>query len=274
MTVSLVVPGSSEKMLAKARELAVAELVIDLEDAVVPERKPEALGLTLDALRAGGFKAPKVSVRINAPGTPWHAAELAALGASPSRPASLVIPKVGAVRDLHDVYETGIPTQALIETATGLATVQAIAGAAGVEALILGYADLAVSLGRSPAGAGNVELWLAAQETFLTAARAAGIKAIDGAFLTIADETGLCAWSRRVAELGFDGKWAIHPAQVAPIVEAFTPSPEEVERARAIIDALARAEATGAGAISLDGLMVDEPVRLAALRTLTLAGER
>jgi citrate lyase subunit beta/citryl-CoA lyase len=141
-------------------------------------------------------------------------------------------------------------------------------------ALILGYADLAVSLGRTPAGAASLDLWLAVQDAVLTAARAAGIRAIDGPFLTIADDAGLTESATRAAELGFDGKWAIHPAQAAPIVAAFTPSEDAVIHARAVIAALSEAGASGAGAVSLDGLMVDEPVRLAALRTLALAGER
>jgi citrate lyase subunit beta/citryl-CoA lyase len=261
-------------MLAKARDIAVSEVVIDLEDAVVPERKPEALALTVEALAAGGFAAPRIAVRINAPGSAWHAAELQALAGSPVRPDSIVVPKVGLARDVTEVDELGIPTQALIESAASVASVQEIAGASGVEALILGYADLAVSLGRTAASAGDLDRWGAIQDIVVVAARAAGIRMIDGAHLMIADEGGLRAAAGRVAALGFDGKWAIHPAQIAPIADAFRPSEEEVMRARAIVDALAVAEANGDGAVNLDGLMVDEPVRLGALRTLKLAGER
>jgi len=273
--VSLVVPGSSEKMLAKARGLAVSELVIDLEDAVVADRKAEALGLTVQALAVGGFAASRVAVRLNPVGSAWIDAELEGLAGAAVRPDSIVVPKVSGPSDLSAV-SCGIAIQALIETAVGLAAVREIAavGAGGsLEAVILGYADLAVSLGRTAAGAGDLDLWLAVQETVLVAARAAGIRAIDGPFLTIADVDGLSASASRAAQLGFDGKWAIHPAQVAPIVSAFRPPAEAVRRAREVIAVLARAESHGAGAVEHDGLMIDEPVRLAALRTLALAGE-
>jgi citrate lyase subunit beta/citryl-CoA lyase len=264
-------------MLAKARELRVGELVIDLEDAVVPDRKPEALAMTVAAL-AAGFAAPRVAVRVNPVGSPWLSDELRALSGAGTPPDSVVVPKVSGADDLVTAaggLTVGIGMQALIETADGVAQLgPIIAASPRLEALILGYADLAVSLGRTPAGAANLDLWLAIQDAVLVAARAGGIKAIDGPFLTIADEPGLTASATRAAELGFDGKWAIHPAQIDPITAAFTPTAEQVARAREVVDALAHAEADGAGAVAVNGLMIDEPVRLAALRTLELAGER
>jgi citrate lyase beta subunit len=272
--VSLVVPGSSEKMLTKARDLQVGELVIDLEDAVVPDRKPEALRMTVDAL-ALGFAAPAVAVRINPVDSPWFGAELEALAAAPVAPDSVVVPKVGSAADVTAATGSRIAVQALIETASGLAHIHEIAAASTqLRALILGYADLAVSLGRSAAGAADLDLWLAIQDTVLIAARAAKLKAIDGPFLNFSDADGLTRSATRAADLGFDGKWAIHPAQAQPIEAAFTPSDDAVAHARSVIGALEQAEATGAGTISLDGLMIDEPVRLAALRTLARAGER
>src|ERR1700722_10147286 len=142
-------------MLAKARGLAVAELIIDLEDAVVPERKAEALALTVAAL-ATGFAAARVAVRVNPVGSAWIEAELRALSGAPVRPDSIVVPKVSGPEDLGAV-ECGIAVQALIETAAGLAAVREITAAGGrLEAAILGYADLAVSLGRTPAGAADL----------------------------------------------------------------------------------------------------------------------
>jgi citrate lyase subunit beta/citryl-CoA lyase len=251
-------------MLAKARGIDAGEIVIDLEDAVVPERKREALGMAVAALEQGGFKAAAVSVRINAPGTEWAQGEIDALAAAPGLD-SIVVPKVESREHLP-----GLATrvQALIETAAGLENLREIASAAGT--LILGYVDLAVSLGRSPAGARNLDLWLATQDAVLTAARAAGIRAVDGPFISIDDADGLNASARRAAELGFDAKWAIHPSQLEPIVRAFTPTADEIQHARAVIEALANAD--GAGAVRVDGAMVDEPVRLAALRTLERAG--
>jgi citrate lyase subunit beta/citryl-CoA lyase len=220
--------------------------------------------MALAALEQGGFKAPALSVRINAPGTEWAQDELDALAAAPGL-HSIVVPKVESREHLPGLANR---VQALIETAAGVENVREIASAAST--LILGYADLAVSLGRSPAGAKNLDLWLSIQNSLLTAARAAGIRAVDGAFISIDDTDGLNASARRAAELGFDAKWAIHPSQLEPIARAFEPTPDEVEHARAVIQALATAD--GAGAVRVDGAMVDEPVRLAALRTLQRAG--
>jgi citrate lyase subunit beta / citryl-CoA lyase len=150
-------------------------------------------------------------------------------------------------------------------------TAEICASSVRLEALILGYADLGASLGRSRAAAENVDLWLPAQETVLLAARAAGLQAIDGPSLTIEDPAALRAASTRTADLGFDGKWAIHPKQIPTITAAFTPSGAELTRAIAVLEALATAAATGTGAVALDGEMLDEATRVAALRTLARA---
>jgi citrate lyase subunit beta/citryl-CoA lyase len=283
--VTLVVPGSSERMLAKACGIDADEIVIDLEDAVVPERKPAALEMVVAALAAGGFAAPRISVRCNPPRTPWAHQELAALATAAARPQSVVVPKVESSGDiafvdrLLDGAEASVAPgarvaiHALIETAAGIAHLDEITAASPrLEGLILGYADLGVSLGRSPAGAQDLDRWLSLQDAVLVAARSAGIQAIDGPYLTIADLDGLRARSLRAACLGFDGKWAIHPSQLEPIRAAFTPSDEEIARAQAVLDAFTAAASGGDGAVMLDGAMVDEPVRLAALRTLTRAG--
>lgn len=269
--VSLVVPGSSERMLAKSREFEVDELVLDLEDAVTPDRKPEALQLVLQAL-AAGCRAARTAVRVNPVGSEWIETELSALAGATRRPDSVVLPKAEDSDDLSGVVSAlqGIGVQALIETARGLSRVDELAARPGVEAVILGYADLAVSLGRTPVGAADLTLWLPAQERLLTAARAAGIRAIDGPFLGLEDHEALAASSSRAAQLGFDGKWAIHPGHLEVIAEAFRPDPQSVERAREVISALL--SAPGRGAVQVNGQMVDEPVRLAALRTLERAG--
>jgi citrate lyase subunit beta/citryl-CoA lyase len=253
-------------MLAKARGIDAGEIVIDLEDAVVPERKREALSMAVTAIEQGGFRAPAVSVRINARDTEWADAELAALDGTPGL-TSIVVPKVERHDHIDDVPHR---VQALVETAAGVQNLRQIATAA--DAIVLGYVDLAASLGRSPAGARNLDLWLAIQDAFLTAARAAGIRAIDGPHVVIDDSAGLAASARRAAELGFDAKWAIHPSQLGPIADAFAPSAEEVEHAQAVLDALSKAAQAGDGAVALNGEMLDEPVRLAALRTLARAG--
>jgi citrate lyase subunit beta / citryl-CoA lyase len=258
-------------MLEKARGIDVDEVVIDLEDAVVPDRKAEARADAVAALD-GGLVA---SVRVNAPGTPWAHDDLVALARAERPPRSVVVPKVHSAGDLAVVDRvldgTALRVQALIESAKALRALDEIAAASPrLDALILGYADLGVSLGRSRSA--PPDRWLAVQDAVLTAARAAGLQAIDGPLLTIDDLDALRGSAAWAAELGFDGKWAIHPSQIAPITAAFTPTGEEVARARAVLAALAEAAADGRGAVSLDGEMLDEPVRLAAERVVARAG--
>ena len=276
----LSVPGSSERKLANAAELPADEVVIDLEDAVAVAAKDEARAATMAAL--SDWTGPGVAVRVNGPGTPWCHLDLAAMGALPELPASIVVPKVQSADDLAfidrllDGVEAGagrrapLRVQALIETAAGLANVQEIAAASPrLDALILGYADLAASLG----GARDLDGWLPAQHALLVAARAHGVQAIDGPYLGVAPDAAFHEAAARARDLGFDGKWAIHPSQVPTLNELFTQSAEEVQRAREVVEALERAERdTGQGAVALDGEMLDEAVRAAALRVLARAG--
>jgi citrate lyase subunit beta / citryl-CoA lyase len=284
----LSVPGSSEKMLAKAPTLGADELVLDLEDAVTPGAKHDARAQVIVALASGHFDGANVAVRVNAPGTPWCHADLIALAGASGTLRSVVLPKVESAGDLAfadrllDGAERAagrdrpLRIQALIETASGLACVREIAAASPrLDGLILGYADLAASLGRSEAGARDLDGWRPAQEAVLTAARANGLQAIDGPYLGVAVDDGFVAAATRARDAGFDGKWAIHPSQVAALNELFTPGEAELERARAVITALEGAERDGArGAVALDGEMLDEAVRVAALRTLARGAVR
>ena len=279
----LVVPGSAARMLEKARGIAVDEVVIDLEDAVAQDAKAEARLAAVAAL-AEEFACGTLAVRVNAPGTPWAHEDLVTIGGAAVRPRSVVVPKVEGAGDLAFVerlldgveraagYTEPLRVQALVETARGLRALDEIAAASPrLEAIVLGYADLGASLGRSRAGAATIDLWLAVQDSVLSAARSARLQAIDGPHLSISDEAGVHAAAARAADLGFDGKWVIHPSQIAPVTAAFTPAPEELERARAVLDALAAAERDGRGAVSLHGEMLDEAVRVAALRTVARA---
>jgi citrate lyase subunit beta/citryl-CoA lyase len=274
-------------MLAKAPGLAADELIVDLEDAVAASAKDAARASVAAALTSSAWAGVAVSVRVNAPRTPWCHLDIAALAALPQQPAGIVVPKVESAGDiafvdrLLDGAEAAagrarpLRVQALIETAAGLSRVQEIAAASPrLDALILGYADLAVSLGRTTAGAGDLSAWGPAQEMVLLAARAHGLQAIDGPHLGVAVDAAFTAAVARARDLGFDGKWAIHPSQLPALNEAFTPTGDEVERARAVIAALAQAEHEGgAGAVALDGQMLDEAVRAAAVRTLARAGK-
>lgn len=271
---ALSVPGSSERMLAKAVGLEADEIVIDLEDAVAAHAKEDARERVAAFLSQAGSVAPAVAVRINALATPWGERDVVELVRQAGRRIdSLVVPKVeraeeivevARLLDAHGELATGMRLQALVETAAGLLRVgEIVAASSRLEALILGYADLSASLGRAPGVAVN---WLFAQETVLVAARAFGLQMIDGPYLEIRDPDGLRFRAEHVRGLGFDGKWAVHPDQLAIINDAFTPSSGEVARARAIVDALEHAG--GRGALELEGEMIDEASRKLALQVI------
>jgi citrate lyase subunit beta / citryl-CoA lyase len=277
----LSVPGASEKMLRTALDLPADEIVLDLEDAVAPARKPEARAIVAAALSDGAWRRRTISVRINAPGTPWCHEDVLAVAATGHPALTLVVPKVEDIGDLAFMdrllagaeaaapRQATIGLQALIETARGLVNLQAIAGASGrLRALILGYADLASSLGRP---AGSEASWRSAQDAIVLAAHANGLEAIDGPCLDLTGNDALRRDSELARQLGFDGKWAIHPSQLETINGIFTPPPEEVEQARALLAHLDQALADGVGASAFAGGMVDEAMRPAALRTLARA---
>jgi citrate lyase subunit beta/citryl-CoA lyase len=190
-----------------------------------------------------------------------------------------VLPKVGSADEVRAVEailarlgrRVGLEPQ--IESAAGLEHAGEIAAASElVEVLHLGPFDLAASLG-TPSGGSEIpeELYVYGLIRVLTAARASGRQAIDGPFTGIQDLKGLEKSARRAARLGFDGKWAIHPDQVAVINATFTPSDAEVKRARDIIEAYDQSLAGGRGAITLDGEMLDEAIRRWAVATLAKA---
>jgi citrate lyase subunit beta / citryl-CoA lyase len=271
-------------MLAKAAGLTTDEVVIDLEDAVAASAKDEARGAVVSALAAGRLEGQTIAVRVNGVDTPWCHRDIVALADGPAAGVvtSLVVPKVQAPEDIEwvarllDAIGAGagpIRLQALIETAAGLRRAGDIGQAdPRLEALILGYADLRASLGRPPDAQEPPDRWSFAQEAVLVAARAAGLQAIDGPHLRVDDAAGLQAWAAHTRALGYDGKWAIHPSQLDMLNATFSPTHQEVERARGIVAALQRAEAdAGRGAVMLDGEMIDEALRKQALAVVARA---
>jgi citrate lyase subunit beta / citryl-CoA lyase len=277
----LVVPAAPAAKLAKGTTLAADEVVLDLEDAVVPALKDDARAAVAEAL-AGAWAAESVAVRVNAIGSPWCHLDLAAVAASGRDVLTVVLPKVEHTDDLAfadrllDGAEaavgrtTPVRLLALIETAAGLSAAAEIARAsARLDGLVLGYADLAASLGRP--GGGASQDWRFAQESVLVAARAAGIQAIDGPHLATRDDAAFRAGVMHARTLGFDGKWAIHPTQLDALRQAFTPTEDEIADARAVLDALERAAADGAGAVAAGDQMLDEAIALSARRVLARA---
>jgi len=278
----LSVPGADERKIEKAARSGADEIVVDLEDSVPAAGKAEARKLVAAWLARTDAVDCRIAVRVNAARTPWCHLDIQAC-VQPGGPSmSIVLPKVETAGDLEfadrllDGVEAAagrsepVTLQALIETAEGLANLRQITAASPrLRTLILGYADLGASLGRS-AGA-PLDSWLWAQDAVLVAARTAGLQAIDGPFLGVADDAPFRRAVTRARDLGFDGKWVIHPRQITTVNAVFTPTEDELTQARAVLDALREAEARGAGAVALDGRMIDEAVAVAARRVLARA---
>lgn len=279
----LSVPATDERRFAKAAASGADEVVLDLEDSVPPSGKEAARERVVRWL-ATAEVCSRVSVRVNAPRSPWCHADLAAVGGAEGPERSIVVPKVDSAGDLAFVERLldgaeaaagrrrQASVQALIESPEGLAKVGEIVTATRrLRAVILGYADLGAALGRSRDAA--ADSWVPAQHAVLVAARSAGIAAIDGPFLGVGADDAFQAVVAGAVRFGFDGKWVIHPRQVPAVTEAFTPTVAEVEHADRVLAALESGHARGAGAVELDGQMIDEALAVAARRTLAKAGK-
>ena len=247
-------------MLAKAATLEADEVVVDLEDGVAVEQK-EAARDNLAAAHALGTLA----VRINGLATTWWRDDLeAALAAHAD---VVVVPKVesaAAAATVAELLPAGVGLEVQIETALGLVEVERIAAVGGaLEALVFGPGDFAASLGVPvlTIGAGASEYALA---RIAVAARAHGLQAVDGPYAALDDEDALRRSATRSLALGYDGKWVIHPDQIATVNSAFTPTPGEVDRARRIL-------ASTDGASALDGEMVDAATKRLAESVLARA---
>jgi citrate lyase subunit beta / citryl-CoA lyase len=288
----LSVPASSERFLAKARELPADEVMLDLEDSVAPGVKDAARDLAVTALRAGGWGGRLVAVRVNDATTPWAYQDVVAVvTGAPGAVEAIILPKVsspaqvtwldlllGQVEQVAGLPHGRIRIEAQIEDAAGLAAAEAIAAASPrLAALVFGPADFMASVGmRSLTVGGQPEGYPFdahhyALMRILVAARAAGLQAIDGPYARIADTDGLRAAAASVAALGYDGKWVLHPAQVDVVNEVFTPSASDYARAVRILEAYQQATSVHRrGAVMLDGEMIDEASRKMALRVAAM----
>jgi citrate lyase subunit beta/citryl-CoA lyase len=269
-------------MLAKAASLPADEIFFDLEDSVAPDRKEEARANVLEALRRGDVGDRRLGVRVNGVTTEWWEADVAAVAGSGARLDFATVPKAEEAQEVEAVEAAlraaepagaRIGIQVLIESAIGLANVEAIAGASErLQALIFGPADMAASLGMPALSAGGLmpdypgDHFHYAKSRMLVAARAAGLQAIDGPHLAIDDLEGCRLGALRARALGFDGKWVVHPSQIDVVNDAFTPSREEYERAVEILSAYERATAEGRGAVRMGAEMIDEASRKMASR--------
>jgi citrate lyase subunit beta / citryl-CoA lyase len=268
------VPGASEKMLEKALALPADSLVLDLEDAVTPERKEAARRLVSDWLQANDTAGRERIVRINPLDTPWGLADIEATMAHP--PDAYLVPKVRNAADVEAVDReiarasaryghTADDVQLMLiatETPQGVLNLPTLASCPRVTALTWGAEDLSAAIGarRSRNDDGTLlDLFRYCRIQTLLCAAAAAVTPIDTVYVDIRDLAGLRRECDASADLGYQGKLTIHPDQIAIVNEAFTPSPAEAEAARALLAAFEAARREGRGAFSHEGQMVDVP---------------
>jgi len=287
------VPGSSERFLAKAASLEADEVFLDLEDAVAPSEKERARAMVIAALREQDFGGTTVVVRVNGTDTPHYYRDLIdVVEQAGDKLDAVMLPKVRTPGDVEMTdkllrqielargYEVGrIGIEAQIEDATGLLACEAIAVASPrMETLIFGPGDYSAAvgipvttIGGAPEGYPGDHLNYVFSR-LVVAARAAGIQAIDGPYAAFDDDEGLRTRARMARALGMDGKWTIHPRQIATVNDVFAPTREEWERAEALLAAYRDAHESGRGAAMFDGEMIDEANRKMAER-VARAGE-
>lgn len=288
----LAVPGSQPKMFQKAADSDVDVIFLDLEDAVAPDEKEQARKNIIKALNEIDWGTKTMSVRINGLDTHYMYRDVVDVVEQAGERLDLImIPKVGTAADVYAVdmmvtqiedakgYKKRIGFEHIIETALGMQNVSEIAAASKRnESLHFGVADYAASVRArttiiggvnpdysvltDPAEDGSREvhwgdMWHYAMARMVVAARANGLRPIDGPFGDFRDADGYMAAAKRAAVLGCEGKWAIHPSQIALANEAMGPSDAEVDKAKRILVAMAEAEKAGQGAVSLDGRLID-----------------
>ncbi len=290
----LATPGSNPRMIAKALASDADLVMIDLEDAVAPDAKAAARATVAEALREGDWQGRPRTFRMNALDTPWFVHDLTEVIDGARGQIDLVVaPKVARAEDVHVVatilaslevaseakHPIGLETQ--IESAAGLAHCEAIAVASPrVEALVFGPGDYAASIRMPLAAIGMPDRWDTDYpghrwdyplQRILVAARAAGIRAIDGPYADFRDRDGFRRSCLAARALGYDGKWCIHPDQVPIANEIFSADEAELTWAREILVANAEAEQAGRGSFAFNGQMVDAATLRMARATLARA---
>ena len=279
----LAVPASSMKMMTKACGTDADVVFLDLEDAVSAAEKPEARKTAIQAINTLDWHGygKTIALRVNGLDTSWTYRDIIdVLEAVGDRLDTIIIPKVGSPEDLYavDVMVSQIAAsqgiapvglEALIETAQGISNIEAIArynqeiGAQRLEAVHFGAGDYAASVHARTVEIGGLnpdypgDQWHGVLSRLVAAARANGIVPMDSAFGDFNDAEGYIASAKRAIAIGFAGKWAIHPNQIALANDVFSPSPEDVMKAKSVLKALEDAAIEGKGAVQFEGKMID-----------------
>jgi malyl-CoA/(S)-citramalyl-CoA lyase len=289
----LAVPGSQPQFFDKAAKGAADVVFLDLEDAVAPDEKEKARKNIIQALNDIDWRHKTISLRINGLDTHYMYRDVVdVLEQAPGKLDLIMIPKIGTAADVYalDMLVTQVETakgvkkrigfELIVETALGMQNINEIAAASRrLESLHFGVADYAASTRARTTNIGGAntdyailtdkeegkpdrekhwgDMWHYPLSRMIVAARANGLRPIDGPFGDFKDEEGYRAAALRAAVLGCEGKWAIHPSQVALANETFTPSAKDVDRARRILAAMEQAKREGKGAVALDGRLLD-----------------
>jgi citrate lyase subunit beta/citryl-CoA lyase len=273
----LFTPGDRPGMLRKAPRAGADVVVFDLEDAVAPDRKADARRAVNEVLADESFDPDaEVCVRVNPTGAAADDDLSAVLdGLSGHELDSVMLPKAETAADIETLgrllreHDYRMPVLALVETARGVLDAADLAAAEPTDALAFGAEDLAADLGATRTDEGTEVLH--AREHVVLAASAAGVDAIDTIHSDFEDEPGLREEAAFAVRLGYEGKMAIHPAQVEVINDAFTPEPDRVEWARKVLDARREADAEGRGVFRVEGEMIDAPLVAQAERIVERA---
>jgi len=273
---ALYMPASNARAVEKARALPCDVVILDLEDAVAPEMKPQARAAAVAAVKAGGFGRREVAIRVNGLGTRWGADDLAS--AAEAGPDAIVVPKVNSAADVaaYDAALKAAPAKtllwAMIETCPAmfaLAEIGAAASATRLAGFVMGVNDLAKEMkARQTPGR---EAFLPFLSLSVAAARAHGLVILDGVHNEIDDLAALEAICRQGADFGFDGKSLIHPSHLQICNRAFAPPPDEVAWAGAVVAAFANPENEGKGALRVNGRLAEHLHLAEAQRLLALA---
>jgi citrate lyase subunit beta/citryl-CoA lyase len=272
----LYMPGANERALEKAKGIPADTLIFDLEDAVALDAKDEARDRVCAAASSGEYGAKEIVIRVNAIGTQWHDADLAA--AAKAAPDAVLVPKVNSaaeVATLVDALEAGgappsTKLWAMLETPVAVTNAVEICTASErLAVLVMGTNDLAKEL-HAVVRPGRLSLQYGLQACVL-AARLADKVILDGVYNAIRDAEGFRAECEQALEFGFDGKTLIHPGQVEPCNEVFAPGDDEIASSREIIAAFEAAEAEGLGVVTVNGRMIENLHVDNARRILALA---
>lgn len=279
----LAVPATSDHLFEKAAKANADFVFLDLEDAVAPDRKKHARKSAIAALNDIDWGTKTMSVRINALDTEWALRDILEMVDLCPRLDLVMVPRANSAFEVQFVdtlltslerelrREKRIGIEAIVETALGLANVEQIAASSGrLESIIFGMGDYSIDMGTYDAvisGSQTVQHhWDYPLARIANACRAYGLRPIDGPFTRYSDIGGLRASAERAVVLGFEGKWAIHPSQLAICNELFAPSASHVEWAERILEAMRDTVASGTGAVGRNGMVVDMAhVRLAGI---------